>query len=64
MFTYWRCAVEKCPGACKSDNYEGYIEGLILSKEHNHKPQSVGASIRERMLCKWEKRARKLRDSV
>ncbi len=43
MFTYWRCAVEKCPGACKSDNYEGDIEGLVLNKEHNHQPKGKNA---------------------
>ncbi len=64
MFTYWRCVVEKCPGTCKSDNYEGDIEGLVLNKEHNHQPQSMGASVREKMLCKGEKRARELRDTV
>ncbi len=32
--------------------------------ELNRQPKSVGASIRERMLCKGEKRARELRDSV
>jgi len=56
--------VEKCPGACKSDNYDGDIEGFVLNKEHNHQPQSMGASIRERMLCKGEKRARDQRDSI
>jgi hypothetical protein len=44
--------VEKCPGGCISDIYEGDIEGFVLSKEHNHQPQSVGASIREKMLRK------------
>jgi len=64
MFTYWRCVVENCPGACKSDSSDGDIEGFVVSKDHNHRPQSVGASIRERMLCKGEKRARNQRDSI
>ncbi len=52
------------PNCYKTKNYGGDIEGFVLSKEHNHQPQSVWASIRERMLCKWEKMARELRESA
>ncbi len=46
------------------DSYEGDIEGFVLNEEHSHQPQSMGTSVREKMLCKGEKRARELRDSV